>query len=70
MRPLIEGRRYDFVIDTNRTLLLAQVKWGRRLGDVIVVNTRTCRSTPSGYVRTTYSADEIDGFARLLPQPS
>jgi hypothetical protein len=28
-----------------------------------VVNLVTCRHTPRGYVRTTYSADEVDGVA-------
>ena len=63
LRPTREGRRYDFVIDTGRRLLRAQCKWASRNGEVIVVRTRTSRHTPSGYVHTTYSAQEVDGFA-------
>jgi PD-(D/E)XK endonuclease len=39
-----------------------QCKWAARKGAVIVVHTGTCRHTPHGYVRSTYSADEIDGI--------
>ena len=65
--PMGEGRRYDLVIDTGPRLLRVQCKWGRRQGDVIVVSTRTCRSTPRGYVRTTYTSDEIEGFGVYCP---
>jgi PD-(D/E)XK endonuclease len=53
--------RHD--LDVKGRLLRTQCKWARRRGDVIVVEIRTCRHTPNGYVRTTYSADEIDGIA-------
>lgn len=63
LRPASEGRRYDLVIDNEHRLLRTQVKWARHQGDVICVNTRTSRHTPNGYVRTIYTAAEIDGFA-------
>ena len=63
LRPFGEGRRYDLVIDTGDRLLRAQVKWARYRAGVITIEARTCRHTPGGYVRTTYGADEIDGFA-------
>jgi hypothetical protein len=59
-RPLQEGRRYDLLFDVEHRLLRVQCKWGRLLGDVISVATRTSRHTPAGYIRTTYSASEID----------
>lgn len=62
LRPVVEGRRYDLVIDTGARLLRVQCKWAPRKGAVIVVHTGTCRHTPRGYVRSTYTADEIDGF--------
>jgi hypothetical protein len=34
-----------------------------RMGAVVLVNLESCRHTPAGYVRTTYSAEEIDGVA-------
>ncbi len=61
LRPLVEGRRYDLVIDTGPNLVRVQCKWAQRKGGVILVNLSTCRHTPSGYVRSTYGPDEIDG---------
>ena len=62
-RPLAEGGRYDLIIDNGHRLLRTQCKWARLRGQVIVVGIRTSRLTPSGYVRTTYSAGEIGGIA-------
>ncbi len=63
LRPIAEGRRYDLVLDLGPKLLRVQCKWAALEGDVVVVRTRTCRHTPSGYVRTTYCAQEVDGVA-------
>jgi hypothetical protein len=63
MKPAVDGRRYDLVLDVGDVFLRAQVKWGVLREGVIRVNTRTSRLTPAGYVNTTYSAEEIDGFA-------
>jgi hypothetical protein len=62
-RPVAEGCRYDMILDVDGRLLRTQCKWGSRMGDVIVVRIRTCRHTPRGSVKTTYTADEIDGVA-------
>jgi PD-(D/E)XK endonuclease len=62
-RPAAEGCRYDMILDVDGRLLRTQCKWASRSGDVIVVRISTCRHTPRGYVKTTYSADEIDGVA-------
>jgi hypothetical protein len=62
LRPLVEGRRYDLVIDTGPRLLRVQCKWAPRKGGVVVVHLTTCRHTPRGYVRSIYSADEVDGI--------
>jgi hypothetical protein len=66
-RPFTEGRRYDLIFDVGPRLLRIQCKWARRDGDVVVVRTRTSRYTPSGYVWTTYAADEVDGVAAYCP---
>jgi hypothetical protein len=63
LRPVVEGRRYDLVIDTGDRLLRIQCKAAIKKGAVVVVNTSTRRLTPHGYVQTTYSRDEIDGIA-------
>jgi hypothetical protein len=66
-RPLVEGRRYDLIFDTGPALFRVQCKYANRKGDVIVVYTGTCRLTPGGYVRTTYTRDEIDFLAVYCP---
>jgi pyruvate/2-oxoacid:ferredoxin oxidoreductase beta subunit len=66
-RPLVEGCRYDLILDTGERLLRTQCKWAIREKDVVVVRGRTCRHTPRGYVRTSYSAAEIDGVAAWCP---
>ena len=62
LRPFPEGRRYDLVIDTGPDLLRVQCKWAPVKGSVIVVHLGTCRHTPRGYVRSTYTPDEVDGI--------
>lgn len=64
LRPIVEGRRYDLVFDIGLRLYRVQCKWGRVHGDRIVVQTSTCRFTPAkGYVRSTYTPDEVDLIA-------
>jgi PD-(D/E)XK endonuclease len=63
LRPIVEGRRYDLVIDTGPRLLRVQCKWAAKQGNVVIVHTATQRYTPHGYVSTTYGADEIEGIA-------
>jgi PD-(D/E)XK endonuclease len=66
-RPLTEGSRYDLIFDLGPKLLRVQCKTAARQGDVIVVRNVTNRCTPSGYVRTTYAATEVDGIAAYSP---
>jgi hypothetical protein len=68
LRPLCEGRRYDLVIDLEPTLLRVQCKLARRTGGVLAVGLQTCRHTPNGYVRTSYSATEIDAICAYSPE--
>lgn len=63
LRPLCDGGRYDLGIDVGPCILRVQCKWASRRGDVLMVYTTTCRHTPQGYVRTTYSGREIDAVA-------
>ena len=63
LRPMSEGLRYDLLFDLDPELVRVQCKWGALKEDVITVRTGTCRHTPSGYLRTTYSAAEIDALA-------
>ena len=63
LRPLVEGRRYDLLFDVDHRLYRVQCKWAPRRGNVVAVNLTSCRLTPHGYVRSTYSPAEIDATA-------
>ena len=63
MKPLGEGERYDLVLDFRPRLVRVQCKWAQHKGDVVSVHTGTCRRVRGGYLRTTYSADEVDALA-------
>jgi hypothetical protein len=65
--PLCEGGRYDLAIDTGEHLLRVQCKWASRQGNVLMARCVTSRHTPRGYVRSTYSAEEIDAIAAYSP---
>jgi hypothetical protein len=67
LRPACEGGRYDLGIDLDPALLRVQCKLARRIGGVLSVKLQTSRHTPSGYVRTSYSASEIDAVAAYSP---
>jgi prevent-host-death family protein len=64
-RPVSEHGRADLVLEVGDRLWRVQCKSGRlgRNGDVVVVRTGGCRISSAGYVRTTYSEQEVDLFA-------
>jgi hypothetical protein len=68
LRPLCEGRRYDLVVDLEPELLRVQCKLARSLPGVLSVHLQTCRHTPGGYVRTIYTASEVDAIAAYSPE--
>jgi hypothetical protein len=67
LRPLCEGRRYDLIIDLEPKLLRVQCKLARQVGGVLEIGLQTCRYTPRGYVRTSYSPAEIDAVGAYSP---
>jgi hypothetical protein len=64
-KPVSEHRRADLVLEIGERLFRVQCKWGRlsEPGDVIFVRNATSRSSPRGYIRTTYDGSEVDLFA-------
>lgn len=68
LRPMCEGGRYDLAIDLEPELLRVQCKLARRLPGVLSVRLQTCRYTPSGYVRTSYTPSEVDAIAAYSPE--
>jgi hypothetical protein len=64
LRPVAEHGRCDLGLEIDDRLWRVQCKWGRLSADgsVVIVNLSTCRYSPHGYVRTTYSEAEVDLF--------
>jgi prevent-host-death family protein len=62
LRPIVEHGRYDLAFDLGPRLLRVQCKWGGLDPERAVIKVRlsTSRLSPSGYVRASYSDDEID----------
>src|SRR6476646_7077627 len=65
LRPVAEHGRTDLALEIGGYLWRVQVKWGQLSSkrDVVVVRISTCRCTPRGYIRSTYSEYEVDLFA-------
>jgi hypothetical protein len=68
LRPLGEGGRYDLMFDLEPELVRVQCKLARHLPGVLSVRLQTSRCTPSGYVRTSYTAAEVDLVAAYSPE--
>ena len=62
LKPLTEHERYDLVLGIGGKLLRVQCKWAKKKGDVVLVNLTTSRRGPDGYVRTNYSAADVDAI--------
>lgn len=60
--PLTEHERYDLIIGIEGRLLRVQCKWANRKDDVIAVHLASSRRGPSGYIRRSYSATEVDAI--------
>ncbi len=65
LKPIAEHGRYDLAFDIGSQLLRVQCKWGAldRHAGAICVRVSGSRHTPAGYVRSTYSDDEVDAIA-------
>jgi prevent-host-death family protein len=65
LRPITEHGRYDLAFEMGPRLLRVQCKWGGLDAEQAVIKVRlsTSRLSPSGYVRASYSDDEIDLLA-------
>src|ERR671919_319233 len=55
--------RYDLIFDTSAELLRVQCKWAVQARDVVIVRFVTSRRGPDGFIRSVYSADEVDALA-------
>jgi antitoxin (DNA-binding transcriptional repressor) of toxin-antitoxin stability system len=64
LKPVAEHGRVDLALDIGGKLWRVQCKWGALSAarDVITVHVGSSRLSSRGYVRTTYSVDEVDMF--------
>jgi hypothetical protein len=66
-RPMTDGHRYDLIFDLDgERLLRVQCKSATLHGVVVVVSCRSARRSGSGFVRRTYTTEEVDAVAVLL----
>jgi prevent-host-death family protein len=66
LRPMVEHGRYDLAFEIGDRILRVQCKWGGLYDDGAVIRVSlnsSWHSPTAGYIRTTYSADEIDQVA-------
>jgi hypothetical protein len=66
-KPL-DDQRYDLILDLETRVLRVQCKWSARIGDVIVVRTRTCRRGREGLIHRPYLPGEIDAVAAFCAE--
>jgi prevent-host-death family protein len=62
LKPLTEHERYDLVLGIGGRLMRVQCKWAKKSGDVISIGLTSSRRTRDGFVRTRYSADDVDAI--------
>ena len=67
LRPTAEHTRYDLVFDLPGGLTRVQCKWAPRKGEVVVVRWHSTRRGRTGYIRSNYTAEEIDAVAAYCP---
>jgi prevent-host-death family protein len=62
LRPVVEHSRYDLAFEIGDRILRVQCKWGGLDADgaVIKVSLQSNYLTPAGYVRNSYTSEEID----------
>jgi hypothetical protein len=67
-RPVMEGGRYDLILEAGSKLLRVQCKWAPRHGDVVVVRCYSTRRAREGLRKRVYSEDEVDAIAAYCPE--
>ena len=62
LRPIVEHARYDLAFEIGDRLFRVQCKWGglHEDGSIIKVSLQSNYLTPAGYVRNSYTVEEID----------
>lgn len=65
-RPL-DDERYDLILDLRPRLFRVQIKWSRRVGDVVTARLYTSRRGPDGLMNRRYKIGEFDSFGLYCP---
>jgi prevent-host-death family protein len=66
LRPIVEHARYDLAFEVGNTIFRVQCKWGALDTDGAIIKVRvggSWLSPTAGYVRSSYTEDEIDLLA-------
>jgi prevent-host-death family protein len=63
LRPMTEHERYDLVFELGERFFRIQCKWASCDNEVINVRMITNRRGPNGFIRSRYTADEVDAIA-------
>jgi PD-(D/E)XK nuclease superfamily protein len=61
-KPVVDGGRCDLIFELGDRLVRVQCKWAARRGSVVSVRCHSARRTRGGFVKRSYSADEIDAI--------
>ena len=69
LRPMCAGGGTTWS-STGRAAAAGPVQVGVPTGSVLTARCATSRHTPGGYVRTSYSAEEVDAIAAYAPEPT
>lgn len=67
-KPVMEGGRYDLILDLGTALLRTQCKWAPLHDDVVVIRCYSNRRAREGLRRRRYSASEVDVIAAYCPE--
>jgi hypothetical protein len=60
--PVVDGGRYDLILDLHGRLLRVQCKWGTLDDNVVAARLLSCRRAREGLRYRGYTADEIDAI--------
>jgi hypothetical protein len=68
-RPLVEGGRCDLILGIDERMLRVQCKLGIQVGEVVSIRTHSsCRAPGGGYLRRSYSENDVDAVGAYCPQ--
>ena len=67
-KPVSDGERYDLVFDLRPGLIRVQCKWAVNRGNVVVVRCHSSGRSHGGFVKRSYTCDDIDAIAAYCEQ--